>query len=555
MSAFTYDAIVIGSGFGGAVSACRLAQAGCKVLVLERGREWTPATYPRSDSDPWLWNQEHAHRFNGWVDLRTFSDMWVVAAAGVGGGSLIYANVSVEAKPEAFHRGWPPEITHAALQPYYDEVGRMLDVQEVPDNQLSERTRLMREGAEACGWGECFRKLPLAVSFSAAYDPARPEPRDDRHSVPFVNAHGRPQGTCVHCGNCDIGCQVSAKNTLDLNYLAVAQDHGAEIRPLHLVHKLEPLDGGWRVHFEKIELDSDDSNSGRRVPGTMTAARVLLAAGSIGSTELLLRCRDEHGTLPALSPRLGHGWAHNGDFVTPTFYDKRTISPSYGVTISSAIDLLDYSGPGGQALFVEDGGVPNLAGNFVRGSLARLPRGKLRAFWKELGALVDDGDPLENMMPWFGQAMEPGDGRLRLGRKWYAPWRRTLRMDWSYKRSEAVIEGMIEAHKLLSAKTGGRPMVPATWTLLRNLVTPHPLGGCNMGLTAADGVVDARGRVFGYKDLYVMDGAIVPRALGLNPSRTIAALAERNVDLLLQAESGKGTAIGIQQLAPMHQVP
>lgn len=536
MSSFEYDAVVIGSGFGGAVSACRLAQAGRKVLVLERGREWTPATYPRSDSDPWLWNQEYAHRFNGWADLRTFSDMWVVAAAGVGGGSLIYANVSVEAKPESFHRGWPPEITHAALQPYYNEVGRMLNVQEVPDNQLSERTRLMREGAEACGWGGRFRKLPLAVNFSPTWDPAHPEPRDNRHSVPFINAHGRQQGTCVHCGNCDIGCQVSAKNTLDLNYLAVAKDHGAEIRPLHLVHKIEPLDGGWRVHFEKIELDNDGSNTGRRVPGTVTAAMVLLAAGSIGSTELLLRCRDEHRTLPALSPRLGHGWAHNGDFVTPAFYDKRTILPSYGVTISSAIDLLDYSGPGGQALFVEDGGVPSLAGNFVRNRLARLPRGKLRAFWRELGTIMDDGGLLGNMMPWFGQSMEPGDGRLHLGRKWYAPWRRTLRLDWSYKRSEAVIEGMIAAHKLLSAKTGGQPMVPPTWTVLRNLVTPHPLGGCNMGMTPADGVVDAAGRVFNYEGLYVMDGAIVPRALGLNPSRTIAALAERNVELLLRTE-------------------
>lgn len=531
MSALAYDAIVIGSGFGGAVSACRLAQAGRKVLVLERGRRWTPATYPRAGTDPWLWDQERAHRFNGWADLRTFSDMWVVAAAGVGGGSLIYANVSVEAKPEAFHRGWPPEITHAALRPYYDEVGRMLDVQEVPDNQLNERTRLMREGAEACGWGGRFRKLPLAVSFSATYDPARPEPRDDRHSVPFVNAHGRQQGTCVHCGNCDIGCQVLAKNTLDLNYLAVAEDCGAEVRPLHLVQKLEQLDGGWRVHFEQIEPDS-----GARIPGTVTGAKVLLAAGSIGSTELLLRCRDEHGTMPALSPRLGHGWAHNGDFVTPAFYDDRKISPSHGVTISAAIDLLDHSGPNGQALFVEDGGVPNLAGHFVRRRLKNLPRGKLRAFWEQLGALADDGDPLENMMPWFGQAMEPGDGRLHLGRKWYAPWRRTLRMDWPYKRSEAVIESMIEAHKLLSAKTGGRPMVTPTWSLLRNLVTPHPLGGCNMGMTPADGVVDAQGRVFGYEGLCVMDGAIVPRALGLNPSRTIAALAERNIDLLLQTE-------------------
>jgi len=529
MTAHDYDAVVIGSGFGGAVSACRLARNGRKVLVLERGRRWTPATFPRDDGDPWLWDQERPHRFSGWADLRTFSDMWVIAGAGVGGGSLIYANVSVEAKPDAFRRGWPPEITYAALKPHYDEVARMLDVQELPDNQLTERTRLMREAAEACGWGDRFRKLPLAVSFCAEWDPSLPDARDDRHARQFVNIHGKSQGTCVHCGNCDIGCQVSAKNTLDLNYLAEAEKDGAEIGSLHLVHKLEPMPQGWRVHYQVIDPEHRTT-----VPGTVTAAKVLVAAGSIGTTELLLRCRDEHRTLPSLSRRLGHGWAHNGDFVTPARYDNRTISPSHGVTISAAIDLLDNSGPNGQALFVEDGGLPNLVGNFIRRRLQKAPRGRLRRIWKGLRSIVDDGDPLDHLMPWFGQAMEPGDGRLRLGRTWFAPWRQRLRMDWSYKRSEPVIEAMIEAHRLLSAATGGDPKIPPTWTFLHNLVTPHPLGGCNMGSTPADGVVDGRGRVFGYDGLYVMDGAAVPRAIGLNPSRTIAALAERNVQMLLR---------------------
>lgn len=529
MSAPEFDAVVIGSGFGGAVSACRLAEQGKSVLVLERGRHWSPANYPRSDDDPWLWVQDQAQRFSGWADLRAFSDMWVVAAAGVGGGSLIYANVSVEARPEAFRRGWPEGISHEALRPYYQEVGRMLGVQELPDNQLSARTLLMREAAQACGWGERFRKLPLAVSFSPDWDGSLPDAREDRHSRRFTNIHGVAQGTCVQCGNCDIGCQVLAKNTLDLNYLAVAQRHGAQIRALHLVHKLEPLARGWRVHYEVI----DPATRSKR-PGSVTALRVLLAAGSIGSTELLLRCRDEHRTLPGLSPRLGHGWAHNGDFVTPAFYDGRRISPSHGVTISAAIDLLDYAGPRKQALFVEDGGIPNLASHFVQRRLARMPHGKLRAFWKDLAKLVDDGDPLERMMPWFGQAMEPGDGRLRLGRPWWAPWRRTLKLDWDHRRSEDVIEAMIEAHQKLSAATGAREtLVPPTWSKLHNLVTPHPLGGCNMGMSPADGVVDAQGRVFGYQGLYVMDGAVVPRAIGLNPSRTIAALAERNVAHLI----------------------
>jgi cholesterol oxidase len=531
MSKFDFDAIIIGSGFGGAVSACRLAQAGQKVLVLERGRRWTPENFPREPTDAWLWNQDQPELLNGWADLRTFSDMWVAAGAGVGGGSLIYANVSVEAKPDVFLKGWPQGINYQVLKPYYERVAGMLDIQVLPDNQLNPRYHLMKEAAEKNGWGERLHKVPLAVKFNPDYDASAHDAREDRHAVWAVNPQGRKQGTCVHCGNCDIGCQVQAKNTLDLNYLAEAENHGAQIRPLHLVNRLEPLDdtgrGGWRVHFDHLA-------NLRRNPGSLTARQVIVAAGSIGSTELLIRSRDQYGTLPRLSERLGHGWAFNGDFVTPTFYSGRKISPSHGPTISCAIDLLD--GTVDKApLFIEDGGVPNLAGNFIRRRMAKPGWGKLRKVWQELGEAVDADDPLDGMMPWFGQAVDAADGRLYLGRLWYAPWRRTLKMDWRYQKSEAVVEAMIKVHKQLSAATGGTPFIPPTWTYLRNLVTPHPLGGCNMADSAEHGVVNGHGQVFGYEQLYVMDGATLPRAIGLNPSRTIAALAERNVEHLLQA--------------------
>lgn len=551
MSGHDFDAIIVGSGFGGAVSACRLAEAGMKVLLLERGRRWRPETYPRDPGDAWLWDQNQPQRFNGWAELRTFADMWVAAGAGVGGGSLIYANVSVEARPQAFARGWPPGVDHAALKPHYDRVAQMLGVQELPDHQLTARFRLMHEAAQKCGWGERFRKVPLAVSFDPRFDPERAPPRDDCHSQRFVNVHGRQQGTCVHCGNCDIGCQVSAKNTLDLNYLASAENHGAEIRPLHLVVALESLGAagavrsdaragtgaattaggaggaGWRVHFDRLD-------HGVRDHGSVTAQRVLLGAGSIGSTELLLRCRDEHRTLTQLSPRLGQGWSFNGDFVTPAFYTDRKVSPSHGPTITCAIDLQDGVFRQ-QALFIEDGGVPNLAADFIRRRIEHLPWGRSRKLWQALRRHADVADPLAGMMPWFGQAVDAADGRLYLGRLWYAPWRRSLKLHWDYRRSQATVDAMVAVHDKLAAATGGTPLVPPTWTLAHNLVTPHPLGGCNMGISAADGVVDGHGRVFGCANLYVMDGAAIPRAIGLNPSRTIAALAERNVAELLRS--------------------
>ncbi len=160
-----FDTVIVGSGFGGAIMACRLAQKGAKVLVLERGRRWDVKDYPREPGDAWFYDVNKPHRQNGWIDLRVFPDMTVVQGAAVGGGSLIYANVSVEAPREIFDRGWPPEINYDVLKPHYDEVGRMLDAQEIPDNQLTERFKLMKEAANALGHGDRFLKLPVAITF------------------------------------------------------------------------------------------------------------------------------------------------------------------------------------------------------------------------------------------------------------------------------------------------------------------------------------------------------------------------------------------------------
>jgi cholesterol oxidase len=516
---FDYDAIVIGSGFGGAVTACRLAEHHMKVLVLERGRRWEPEDYPRTPDAPWLWSNDTPEKLNGWLDLREFPNMFVATGAGVGGGSLIYANIFVEAKPEAFATGWPAEITHAALTPYYKRAGLMMDAQELPASQLTARFELMREAADKAGQQQRFRKLPLAVHFDPTWNYQDDRPGDFSRSKSWINPHGKQQGTCVHCGDCDIGCKVRAKNTLDLNYLAVAETNGAEIRALHRAICVEPEANGYRVHYE-------DLTQGRRRRADVTGRRVIVAAGSIGSTELLLRSRDQYRTLPRISHCLGRGWSSNGDFLTPAFYKNRDIDPTHGPTITCAIDFLDNSADG-QAVFVEDGGFPNLLNDFLRRNLSRSHFGLAHTFWHDLAKLTDAQTPLKNVMPWFGQGVDASDGRMYLGRKWYKPWQRDLCMDWNPSRSTPTIDALVGLHQKFSELTGGTAWVPPTWTLAKMLVTPHPLGGCNMGTTAQNGVVDHRGGVFGYPDLYVADGAIVPHALGLNPSRTIAALAER----------------------------
>ncbi len=522
-----FDAIVVGSGFGGAVTACRLAERGMNVLVLERGRRWNEYPYgPRKAGDAWFWDQHRPERANGWLDFRFFKQMWVAQCAGVGGGSLIYANISIDAKPELFQQGWPKEITYGELKPYYDKVGQMLRPVPVPENQASERYRLMKEAAKKLGHSKRFRPLEIAVTFNPDLDPSRADPFDDKHSREWINPQGAKQGTCIHCGNCVIGCQVRAKNTLDLNYLKQAENKHAEIRDLHLVRFIEPNNGRYRVVFDRI------LENGSLQRGEETGARVIVAAGSLGSTELLLRCRDQFKTLPHLSKSLGRNWSSNGDFLTPASYNRRTISPTHGPTITSAIDFLDGAADG-QQIFVEDGGFPDFIGEVMVATLnSRRGSSIVRTLSKEFGRHFKDRDALSCMMPWFGQAIDAADGRLYLGRRWWKPWERELRLDWDIGRSEKVINAMVNMHKRLSEATGGIPLVPATWSVFRILITPHALGGCNLGTTSANGVVDHTGEVFGYPNLYVADGAIVPEAIGLNPSKTIAGLAERIAALM-----------------------
>ncbi len=516
-----FDAIIIGSGFGGSVTACRLAEAGYRVLVLERGRRWDATTYPSVTGKDWIWNQANPQRDNGWLDLRVFEHMAVAQGAGVGGGSLIYANISAVPPASVFAQGWPAEISHAAMAPYYATVGAVMNVQTVPDGQWPLRTQLMQEAAVAIGKADRFRKLDLAVSFDADWNYADCEPGDPAKSKRFVNAQGAAQGTCMHCGNCDIGCPVDAKNTLDHNYLALAAKHGAAIWPLHLVTGVAPLEAGWRVDFERL-ADGVRKN--------LTARLVVVAGGSLNSTELLLRCRDVLKTLPQISRQLGVGWSSNGDFLTPAAYPGRKIQPSQGPTITSAIDFLDRS-EAGESFWIEDGGVPDLIIDAIRRHA--LPRWHFRRLLAWLKRDLEAHGPLDEIMPWFAQGVDAGNGVLRLRRRWWGLGKSELVLDWDVARSAPLVEAIIAMHQRLSAATRGIPLIPPTWTLAKYLVTPHPLGGCNMGSSAADGVVDHKGEVFGTKNLFVLDGAIVPEAVGVNPSRTIAALAERACALIV----------------------
>ena len=542
-----YDAIIIGSGFGGSISACRLTQAGMKVLVLERGRRWEPkaapgvTAYPRNLFDPWIWDQANPLMFNGWTDLRLFKGMAVVCGAGVGGGSLIYANVSVIPPKTLFKAPWPADITFDELAPFYKRVGDVLDLQEIPDNQINPRFELTQKAAGRINAAGRFGKLPLAISFrkdlfppGQKLNPANPPTEAD--SLTHTNKHGATQGTCFHAGICDFGCPVKARNTLDVNYLYIAEEKTklAEVRPLHFVTNIEQEGIGYRVHFNRIDNDNH-----ALVPGSETADRVILAAGSLGSTEILFRARDQFKTLPNISRFLGHRWSSNGDFLTPAIYLSK-LYPTVGPTISSKIDFLDGSRDG-QSFIIEDGGIPNLLQKHMQATQAQNAtlQGKhpFQSILESLEHAIQDAafeiDPITHVMPWFVNGVDAGNGEYQLQNS-------QLDLKWDVTQSIPAFQAEINTHKALSERTFGLALPNPLWK--SELITPHPLGGCNMGNTAAEGVVDHTGQVFGYENLYVLDGASIPTPLGLNPSRTISALAERAAALMIAKPARKAAA-------------
>jgi cholesterol oxidase len=508
------DVVIVGSGFGGAVAACRLSGDGRTVVVLERGRDWSKSRTPQ-----WPWDYVYSSRIpqwlNGWLDIRFLDQMVVATGAGVGGGSLIYANVCVDAPDRVFESGWPSEITAKELEPHYDAVGKMLTPQTIPEGQYNPRMNLLGSAADKLGAKARYHSLPLAVTFDNAAPPTEGRPWEPPQAY-------APK-TCVHCGNCVIGCEHDAKNTLDKNYLKKARRNGAKIQTHSMVTHIEKdLDGAWRVHYLDVR---GCWRRKRQIVGKI----VILAAGSLGSTEILLRSRDGFRTLKNLPRALGRGWSPNGDFLTLACYkDIDALQPTKGPTIGGVIDFLDgVDLPGDDMvgfdgrIYVEDGGLPNFGAHLLK---RWENKGWLRRRLHEKASNLTD---FSHMIPWFGQSIDAADGEFSLQSR-YKFWRARTQLNWNPQGSVSGLDTFNDIHVAMTLATGGTPVPLITWKRLRMLATPHPLGGCNMAAAAGAGVTNHMGEVFGHRNLFVMDGSVIPRAIGRNPSKTIAAVAERS---------------------------
>jgi cholesterol oxidase len=539
-----FDAVVVGSGFGGSVMAYRLADAKLDVCLLERGKAWPPGSFPRTPLEfaNALWDPDKG--LHGLYDVWSFRGLSALVSSGVGGGSLIYANVLLEKDEEWFTQepgaGNPWPIRYADLEQHYCDVRKMLDPVEFPQHLHAKapKTAAFRRAAAARGL-EAFGP-PLAVTFSGEGEElGRP------FGNPADNFHRAQRYTCRLVGACDAGCNYGSKNSVDLTYVSLAERAGADIRCRHEVKAFERCaDGSYRVEV----VDHSDAVDGVRPLEpprryAIYARRLILAAGALGTPYLLLTNRI---AFPHISRHLGTRFTGNGDLLTFAARCNQVLEPARGPVITSAVRIPDVLGRRPPGHFVEDGGYPAICAAIAE--MLEAPRivwaareVELKLLWRwltgrrernlsfELSELLGDRSLSAGTLPLLGMGREPPQGRMRIvdGK---------LDIDWSFRRAAAYFAGVRNTMRAIAEELGGRLESNVLWRL-NAVITVHPVGGCPLGRTADEGVVHPEtGEVHNYARLHVADGSVMPGPVGANPSLTIAALADRFATNILREE-------------------
>ena len=525
MSQFDYDWIVVGSGFGGSVSALRLSEKGYSVAVLECGKRFGDQDFPKSTWDVRRYFWAPRLGLKGIFRLTQFKDVAVVSGCGVGGGSLGYANTLYVPGKDFFEDPQWSGLAdwEAELAPHYDEAQRMLGVVVHEDDDPADQ--LLREFGEHLGVGETYRKTPIGVYLD---NPGQTVPD------PYFGGEGPARTGCVRCGRCMVGCPHGAKNTLVKNYLWLAERRGARVEPERLVTEVRPLgaaDGsdGYAVTSERSGLIP---GRGRR---TLTARGVVFAAGPLGTNKLLQRCR-LGGALPRISNRLGELVRTNSEMILAV-----TVPEDYADDLTNRVAITSSIYPDPQThietvTYGHDGDSMSalytlLTGNGTKatrplkllGQILRHPVNFLKIMrpkgWSRRTIIVLVMQTLDNAIALRPKRKRNGDVRL------------TTEQD-PEKPNPTFIPVANEAAEWLAERTGGIAQSSLSEALFNVPNTAHILGGAVIGASPEDGVIDAKQRVFGYENLLVCDGAAVPANVGVNPSLTITALAEHAIAAL-----------------------
>lgn len=513
--AFDCDFAIVGSGFGGSVSALRLTEKGYRVRVLECGKRWRREDFPKTNWSvrKFLWAPKLG--CHGIQQMTLLKDTLILTGVGVGGGSLTYACTSLIPPDHAFEsEGWPAGIRwREELGPFYETAQRMLGVAKNP--RLWPADHQLKEIAEELGRGDTFHQTRVTVLFAK-------EGQAEGQAVgdPYFGGEGPERSTCIHCGGCMVGCRHGAKNTLDQNYLYLAEKRGCVIEPETKVTAIEPIDGGgYRLHLERSTSWFDKR---RR---TLTARGVVMAAGVLGTVRLLLEAKAK-GTLPNLSDRLGDFVRTNSEVILGVTAKKGDVDYSRGIAISSGIypDARTHIEP---VRYPRGSDVMGLMGTAMVDDRPGLPR-----WLRWVGAVLRHPlQSLRGMIP-LGFAshstillvMQTVDNHMRL--IWSGRKMKSFRPP-DQPKPPAYIPLANEVGRRLAKKMNGVARNAINEAVLNIPTTAHILGGCPMANDVSRGVVDARGEVFGHPNLFVVDGSIVPSNLGVNPSLTITALAER----------------------------
>ena len=527
---FDYDYIVIGSGFGGSVSAYRLTEKGYRVAVMEMGRRWTAETLPKSNWIFWRWIWRPKLALRGFFNIEPFRHVVILHGCAVGGGSITYANTLLVPPEKVWDNGSWAGLSdwHSEMPAHYETAARMLGVTE--NRVFGPADHLLQEAAVASGAGEMFYSTHVAV-----YEARDGEQGGVTHPDPYFGGQGPDRATCIGCGGCMMGCRYNAKNTLDKNYLYLAEKHGAAVFPETRVVDVRPLgpssDGGDGYEVRTIRSTAWI----RRQPRRFTCRGVVFAASSLGTMDLLFRLK-QGGSMPAVSNCLGSHVRTNAESLigvrAPGGEDL-----SKGIAIGSGVWLDEHT-------HIEVVRYP--AGSDAMGLLATPlsgRRGRARIlFW--LGTMAKSflRDPVRTIrcLHPFGFArealillcMQTEDAHIsmRLGRPWFWPFRKALMSKG--RRVPTYIPKANEFARRVAELAGGMPMSMLTEILFDVPGTAHILGGCPMSATAAEGVVDSQHRLFGYRNAYVCDGSVIAANLGVNPSLTITALAERAMSFI-----------------------
>jgi cholesterol oxidase len=522
----TFDFVIIGSGFGGSVSAMRLTEKGYSVLVLEKGKRYHDQDYAKTNWNVprYLWAP--GFRCYGILQISPFKDLMVLHGVGVGGGSLGYANVLMEPDEKAFNNpAWRRLVNwETVLRPHYDTARRMLGVTDNP--RLWPADHALQEIATDLGKQATFHPTEVGALFG----------KDDQEGQevpdPYFGGEGPARVTCNHCGACMVGCRYNSKNTLDKNYLYFAEKWGARIWPECTASDVHPL-AGSQPDGARYEVVYRSTTAWVLKPEVIVRARnVVFSGGALGTLRILLNCRDVKGSLPLLSPRLGTMVRSNSEALLGASGKNFKVDYSKGIAITSffqpddltAVEPVRY--PSGSSLM-----------RFLAGPLVDSGGGAIKRIFRTLAGIITQ--PLAfiytHFVPnWAKRTtilliMQTEDNRIRiqLGRHFFTLFRKDL---VTQNDEENPIPPTVDmGHRVTRSyakKINGIPAGAFNEGLFNKPITAHILGGCPMGKNVEEGVIGLDCQVHNYPGLYIVDGSIVPANPGVNPSLTITALAE-----------------------------